>query len=365
MPNPKLEKLKEKLLKEHGPKSVMFASEIPPYEVVSSGSLALDYITGIGGFPTNRVLEICGGEGSGKSTLALHAVNNFLKQYPDKSALYIDIENRLSEEWVKNFVEDSDRVLIVKPDTMEDATDVFTDCIKTELFCIAVLDSIGGAASQRVVNKSATVGDVGGNALAVSRFAKFAQTFSGKYGVCVIGINQIRDDMDGYHRLITPGGKAWKHATSLRIELQKNTKDRVTDVINGEELVVGYLVKAKIHKNSLGAPYRTCQYWFHNVKSKYGFGVDQVQELSALALLTGVVNQVASGSYVHPSFPGDDHKIRGKDNAIAYLKEHPDSFAAVKEDVLVKLKGTVVGIGGTFDADTEEDLTTPTTEFVW
>lgn len=352
-PSASILKLKDKLTKAYGEKSVMFASEIPQYETVSSGSLSLDYAIGIGGIPTNRVVEIAGEPGTGKTTLALHIIDNFLRQFDTKAAVYLDIENRLTADWVAAFVQDADRVIVLKPDSMEEATDMYTEFVKTGEVCVVVVDSIGGAPTQRVLEKSATIGDMGGNAIAVSRFARFAQTLSGKYDCATIGINQVRADMSGYRRLVTPGGMAWIHAVSLRVELKKG-KDKAFEGTGDDKIQVGNTVVARIHKNSLAAPYRTTSYWFYHVPCKYGFGIDQKEELSRLSMVTGAVEQRAQGSYYHPSFP--DGKIRGKDNVVKYLDENPESFEAVKADVLAKLKGgNVDGVAMTFDGDNIDD----------
>lgn len=346
-------KLKDKLTKQYGEKSVMFASEIPQYEVVSSGSLSLDYAIGIGGIPTNRAIEIGGEPGTGKTTLALHIVNNFLNAYPERAAVILDIENRLTADWVSAFVKDSERVIILKPDSMEKATDMYVDFVKTGEVSVVVVDSIGGAPTERVINKSAEIGDVGGNAIAVSRFARFAQTLSGKYDCATIGINQVRADMSGYKRYTTPGGMAWVHAVSLRIELKKG-KDKVYDGTGDDKVQVGNTVVARIHKNSLAAPYRTTSYWFYHVPSKYGFGIDQREELSRLSMLTGVVEQRAQGSYYHPSFP--EGKIRGKDNVMKFLDENAEAFETVRRDVIASLSGGGVdGVAQTFDGDNLDD----------
>ena len=356
----KVDKLLASLQKQYNtegqPPSVLRASEIEPYKVFGTGSLSLDYAIGVGGLPTNRVVEIAGAPGAGKTTLVLHSVNNALKLHPDKIAIYLDIENRLTSDWVESFVEDSDRVLVLRPDHMEQATDMYVEAVTTGEVCVAVVDSIGGAPTQRVTNKSATVGDMGGNALSVGRFSRFAQTLSGKYECCTIGINQVRDDMGGYNRLNTPGGNAWKHAVSLRIELKKG-KGKVYDKIKGEELQVGYSIIAKIHKNSLAAPFRSCSYWFYNIESKYGFGVDRVHELVNLAYLTGVMDMPASGSYTHHSFDTRDNKIRGWNSVMEYVMENEDSAKAIEQEVMSSLnEGGVKGVTSTFSEDEDSDL---------
>lgn len=351
-----LAKLEKQYNQDNMPKSVLRASEIEPYQTFSTGSLSLDYAIGIGGLPTNRVVEIAGAPGAGKTTLVLHTVNNALKMNKDKIAVYLDIENRLTSDWVAAFVEDVDRVIVLRPDHMEQATDMYVEAVQTGEVCIAVLDSIGGAPTQRVVNKSATIGDMGGNALSVGRFSRFAQTYSGKYNCCTIGINQIREDMEGYNRLQTPGGQAWKHAVSLRIELKKG-KGKVYDKIGGETLQVGYSVIAKIHKNSLAAPYRSSSYWFYNINSKYGFGVDKTHELVNLAYLTGILENPTSGSYVHHSFDTKDNKIRGWDSVMSYVMENEKVASVIEKEVMETLaKGETSGITSTFSEDESSEL---------
>ena len=349
-----LDKLQAELAKAYGDRSVMYVDEIPPYEVFSSGSLGLDYATGINGFPTNRAIELAGSPGAGKTTLALHTVNNRLKfdeaRGDDRGAVYIDQENRLTPDWVSNFVENPEKVIIVKPDTMEEATDIYVKACKSEAIGIVVMDSIGGAPSQRVTEKSATSGNIGGNALAVTRFAQFATGMSGKYDVTTIGINQIRQDMDGFNRLVTPGGEAWKHACSLRVWVRPG-QGKVFDKINGEEIQVGYTVQAKIVKNSLGAPHKTAWWWFYNIESKYGFGVDWKDEVIRVGFLVGAIEKKSTVTYYHPTV-GD---VRGKDNMIEALKASPEALELIQEIVRQKMAShEVQGLTGV--ADGEEDF---------
>lgn len=343
-----VERVESILASKYGGKSVFFASDIPPYDVIPTGSLAFDYITGVGGFPNNRVVELAGAEGTGKTTLALHTVNNALKKFPKKFCLYIDAEHRLTPSWVDSFVEDSERVIVVAPDHVEQATDMYVEAVSTGECCVAVFDSIGGTASARVTGKSAEVGNVGGNALAVTRFAQFAQTLGSKNSCCTIAINQVRDDMMGYNRLITPGGRALKHAASLRVEVKKG-QGKVFEKINGEELQVGYSMMLRVHKNSLAAPGRSTSLWFYNLPSSHGFGIDTVEEISRLSILTGVVEQPALGSYTYKGFPNG--KIRGKDKTIEYISTHKEVFDSLKEEVMAQLKKPVQGVASTFDID--------------
>lgn len=353
MSSAKLKRVLSKLQAEYGDDSFMTLDEVPLTGAISSGSLSLDYATGIGGLPDNRVVEFAGANGAGKSTLAFRAIDNALEKNPDRFALYLDVEGRISREWAEKHIANHDRLFISQPTTAEEATDHYTGAVGTGDFCVAVFDSIGGAPTQRVSDKSATIGNVGGNALAITRFAGFAQTYSNKYRCLTIGVNQIRDDMAGYNRLVTPGGQAWRHATSLRVELKRKTRDIVTDVVDGQEITVGHKVSAKIHKNSLGRAGTAIEYWLYTVDTaKYGdVGIDQNQELINLSVLTGILDKGGAGMYYYEGFP--DGKIRGYENVIKYLLQDVDTFTKMRGELLDKL--STDGVQGVFESFNVED----------
>lgn len=315
MTTAKLTKLVTDLKDKFGDDSVMFANDIPLQPPISSGSLALDFAIGHGGFPSDRVIELAGEEGCGKTTLSLLAVTKFLDAQPDRGALIMDLEHKLSPDWVRTLVGDDrmERLIYVQPDHIEQATNVFRQAVTSGQICIAVLDSIGGAPTIRR-NDNAEVASYGGNSQGVGEFGRTAAALSAKYRCLTIGINQTRADMEGYHRMNTPGGKAWKHAVILRIQLKRSTRETVEQTINGEKITVGHAVYAKVVKNQLNAPGRTAMWWFYNVPTdEYGFGVDTLDEVVRLGILTRVIHQ-SGGWYTHPALPADkkgDHKVNG------------------------------------------------------
>ena len=347
-------KLQSELASKYGEQAAMFVEDMPRGEYVSTGSLALDFAVGTGGFPTNRALEIAGFEGSGKTTLALFAMANFLDAFPEKGAVILDLEHKLSESWVKKLVgeERLKRVILLWPDTIEEATDMYVKCCKSGQISFALLDSIGGAPTQRVLNKSAESGNIGGNALGVTRFAQFASVCSSKYNVCTVGVNQAREDMDGFHRHMTPGGVAWKHACILRIQLKKGPT-KYFDKVDGEELQVGYAVVAKIVKNQMAPPHRVAWWPFYNVETeKYGFGIDRLSEISRLSLAVGVVTQRGAW-YYHDELPGG--KIQSQARLLDFIKDNKD-FA----DLLAKQTIDAVaerGLASVAPAGVDGDLT--------
>lgn len=212
-----------------------------------------------------------------------------------------------------------EKVLLASPDHAEQATDIFTEMVGTGLISFVLYDSIGGAPTKKVTEKSAESAEYGGNAQAISRFARLASTYAHKYQTLVLGVNQVRADMEGFRRFRVAGGHAWLHACSLRIQLKRG-QGKLHDKINGEEIQCGYQVTAKVIKNQIGGVEgRQAWWWLANVPTeKYGFGVDVVDEIARLSVLTGVIEQ-RGAYYYHPSFPGG--KIQSRDRMVQCVKD--------------------------------------------
>jgi recombination protein RecA len=355
-PNPKAAALLAKLQKQFGEDKVMMASDIPVGPPIPTGSLALDFALGYGGFPSNRFVEVCGKEGTGKTTLALLAMLSALKMYPKKCAVFLDLEHKITPEWLETIVGKellATRVIYLQPGSIEEATNHYRIAVESGDVCVVILDSIGGAPTVRR-NEDATVGHYGGNAIGVGEFSRTAATLSAVHNCLTIAINQVRVDMSGYHSLNTPGGTALKHAVVLRVELVRG-KETINEEVDGEKIPIGYTVYAKVRKNQVGAPGRTARWWFMNVPTeKYGFGVDTNDEIIRLGVLTGVFER--SGAwYNHPRLPGG--KVQGQDKLTATIKADlalMDVFAA---EIRERLKGgqytSVVAPAGDPDAPFE------------
>jgi recombination protein RecA len=335
-----LQKLRDQLQDKYGTDSVMFCSEIPVRPPVSSGSLALDFAVG-GGLPSDRVIEVAGPEGCGKSSLGLLSMKNFLDNEPTRGALILDTEHKLTASWVEQLIgaERMERVLLVWPDDAEQATDIYTQAVSSGEVSFVLYDSIGGSPGKNVTEKSAEIAIYGGNAQAITRFAKLASTHSQKYNCLTFGVNQTRQDMSGYNRHSTPGGNGWKHACVLRIQLKKG-KGVIEDKVNGEAMPVGHQVVAKVIKNSLAPAGRTAHWWFFNVdtKGKYPFGIDVLDEIVRLSVLTGIVEQ-KGGWYYHKAL--QEGKINGRDSLTEAVKNNPELHKLLVREVM-----EVLAIGG-------------------
>ena len=174
-----LDKVVSQITKQYGANSAYRLSDVPAYDVISTGSLSMNYALGIGGLPSDKVIEIFGKEGTGKTTLVLHISNEFLKHYPEKAVAFIDMEHRLEANWAANFVEDMDRVLVFKPSDAEEGVNIYRDVARTGLVSMIVWDSIGGAPTAKGLEKDANISTFGGNSMIITQFANFAATLSG------------------------------------------------------------------------------------------------------------------------------------------------------------------------------------------
>jgi len=325
--------------KEFGEGSATYARDMAPIEVCSSGSLSLDFAIGIGGVPKNRVMELVGEEGSGKTSVALLIARQFIDDQPGRLVIVLDIEHKLTPDWVEALIGSArmEKLLVLSPDTIEQATDMYRKTVGTGKVSLVILDSIGGAPTSQVMDedRSAEKKEMAGNAAGVTKFARFASTFSAKYSCLTIGINQVRDDMGGYHRLVTPGGRGWKHACVLRIQLKRG-QEKYFEKINGENVQVGYDVIARCFKNHLATQGRIAQWRFFNQPCKLApLGVDTTEECIRLAKMVGVVTQ-AGAYYRHDGFPGG--QVMGQAKMLDLIMSDDALRAQLVSEVLAELK---------------------------
>jgi recombination protein RecA len=228
------------------------------------------------------------------------------------------------------------RVVYAQPDHVEQATNMYADLLSSGQICIALFDSIGGAAVKAGIEKEAEKVQVGGNAGAITKFARLASNYSAKYQCLTIGTNQERDDMEGFRRYMTPGGHGWKHACVQRIRLKGSSQDKVEEVVDGEKMVVGRKIFAQFVKNQLAAPGRTAWWWMYHVPTeKYGFGIDTMDEIIRLSVLTGVIKQRVSW-YDHAGLPGGT--VRGMSELAKAINEDDALRQTIISETMAVLK---------------------------
>lgn len=336
-------KLMGDVQKKYGDNSIMLARDIPVLPSVHSGSFSLDYALGTGGLPPNRLIEVFGQEGSGKTTLGLLSMTKFLDAFPDRVAMVLDLEHKLDKDWMEQIIgsEYMERVLYAQPDHIEQGTNMYVDLLASGEVCFCLFDSVGGAATKASMEKDAEKVQVGGNAPQITKFSRLAATYSSKYECLTFCVNQIREDMEGYHRNLSPGGRALKHAAVARIYIRKSNRDKVEmPVGNGNKITVANKIFATIVKNQMGPEGRVAEWWFTSVPTdERAFGIDAEDELFNLAVATKVIT--GSGWYHHPAFPEDakgERKVQGSKGIKAVLQADETAKQTIISEVMAALQ---------------------------
>lgn len=284
-------------------------------DVVPSGSIGLDDALGIGGYPRGRVLEIYGPESSGKTTLSLHAIAEAQKS--GGICAFIDAEHAMDPEYAKNIGVKLDELLISQPNHGEQALEIVESLVRSNELDVIVVDSVAALTPKDEIEGEMGAYHVGKQARLMSQALRKLTGIVAKSKTVVIFINQIRMQvgvMFGSPET-TPGGKALKFYTSVRLDIR-----RIAQIKKGDE-VVGGRHRVKVVKNKVAAPFRTTEF-----DLIYNEGISREGELLALGEKYDLVKKAgASYSYTPPA--GDESTIvklgRGYDAARTTLREDP------------------------------------------
>lgn len=304
--------------------NIFVKREIKDIEAFSTGSLALDVSTGIGGVPKGRFTEIYGPESSGKTTVCLTMVRRALEANPDTTVLYIDSENSLDYGYLADIVGRdliTDNVFLVQPRTAEDGFDIARSAIKNNIELI-IIDSLAAMAPEIEIDKPEKV-QVALFARALGRFLKTTAFEIERRKIAVVFTNQVRASIGTFiGGLQTPGGFALKHFTSLKILLTKGKtlKDK-------DDVPYGNFVKFVIKKNKVGMPYRTAV-----TNIMYGKGINYTMDAISFGKLLGIIK--SRGAYL--SFEGETLG-QGLEKSIEALDQNPE-----KLDKLVQMCYNIV-----------------------
>ncbi len=282
-------------------------------DAIPSGSLALDIALGVGGFPRGRISEIFGQESSGKTTLALVAIAN--AQRTGGVAAFIDAEHALDPNYARALGVDVDNLYISQPDSGEQALSIVDILARSNAVDIIVIDSVAALVPQAEL--SGEIGDqhIGLQARLMSQTLRRLASVVSKSKTCVIFINQLREKVGVFfgNPETTPGGRALKFYSSVRVELRK------IETIKRDKELVGARIKAKVVKNKLAPPFREAVF-----DIIFGQGIDRYGELIDLGASLGIIKK--SGSWYSYSSPryGEVKLGQGKENSVSYLREHPE-----------------------------------------
>jgi recombination protein RecA len=281
-------------------------------ETVSTGSIGLDDALGIGGYPRGRILEIYGPESSGKTTLALHAIAEAQKS--GGICAFIDAEHAMDPVYAGNLGVKLDELLISQPDNGEQALEIVESLVRSGKLDVIVIDSVAALTPRDEIEGEMGAHHVGKQARLMSQALRKLTGIVSKSKTVVIFINQIRMQIGVMfgNPETTPGGKALKFYTSVRLDIR-----RIAQIKKGDE-VVGGRHRVKVVKNKVASPFRTTEF-----DLIYGEGISREGELLALGEKFDMVAKAgASYSYTPPG--GDESTIiklgRGYDAARKTLK---------------------------------------------
>lgn len=296
-----------------GEGSVMRLGETTKVDVgaIPTGSLGLDAALGVGGVPRGRIIEIFGPESSGKTTLALHIIAEAQKS--GGICAFIDAEHAMDPEYTKKLGVKINELLISQPDNGEQALEICESLVRSGKIDVVVVDSVAALTPKDEIEGDMGAHHVGKQARLMSQALRKLTAIVAKSKTIVIFINQIRMQigvMFGSPET-TPGGKALKFYTSVRIDIR-----RIAQIKKGED-VVGGRTRVKVVKNKVAAPFRQTEF-----DILFGEGISREGELLALGEKYKVVGK-AGASYSYTDTKGEEHKLgRGYDAARTFLKDN-------------------------------------------
>jgi len=286
-------------------------------EVIPSGCMTLDIALGVGGFPRGRVVELYGPEASGKTTVALHVIAQ--AQKGGGVAAFIDAEHALDPTYARNVGVDIDNLLISQPDTGEQALEIAEALVRSGAVDVVVVDSVAALVPRAEIEGEMGDAHVGLQARLMSQALRKLAGAISKSRTTAIFINQIREKVGVLfgNPETTPGGRALKFYSSVRLEVRKlESLKKGTDVI-------GTRTRAKVVKNKVAPPFKKAEF-----DIIYGRGISGAGSVLDAGVDLGVVEK--SGAWY--SF-GDERLGQGRENAREYLESNADVAEALEARV--------------------------------
>lgn len=274
MNNKLLQETFKEIEKKFGKESIMILGNKPDIipETIDSGSLAINKALGIGGWPKGRIIEIYGPESSGKTTIALHAIAEVQKQ--GGIAAFIDAEHSIDPIYAKNLGIDIDKLILSQPDSGEQALEI-VDCLaKTGAIDLIVVDSVAALVPEAELQGEMKDQVIGAQARLMSKALRKITGSLSKNKTAIIFINQIREKVGIIfgNPETTPGGKALKFYSTIRLEVRKQQN------LGQGEAIIGNQVKCKVVKNKLAAPYKIA-----NIEIVFSKGISKIAEIIKFA----------------------------------------------------------------------------------
>lgn len=313
--NEALESAIKRIEKDFGRGSIMRLGEAVNMnvEVITTGCLSLDLALGVGGLPRGRVVEIFGPESSGKTTVALHVIAE--AQKAGGIAAFIDVEHALDPLYAKKLGVDIANLLVAQPDMGEQALEIAEALVRSGAVDVIVIDSVAALVPRAELEGDMGDVHVGLQARLMSQALRKLTAIVGKSKTCAIFINQVRDKVGLVYGNpeTTPGGRALKFYSSVRLEVRKGESIKQGTDISGSR------TKVKVVKNKVAPPFKQCEF-----DIMYGEGISRAGDILDLATELGIIQK--SGSWY--SYEGE-RLGQGRENSKDYIKNNPEFFASL------------------------------------
>lgn len=308
----------------YGEGSIMKLGDAPKVNVdaVPTGSIGLDLALGVGGMPMGRIIEIFGPESSGKTTLTLHIIAEAQKK--GGVCAFIDAEHAMDPDYAKKLGVKINDLLISQPDTGEQALEIVESLVRSGEINVIVVDSVAALTPKDEIEGEMGAHHIGKQARLMSQALRKLTAIVAKNKTMVIFINQIRMQIGMMfgNPETTPGGKALKFYSSVRVDIR-----RIAQIKKGED-VIGNRTRAKIVKNKVASPFKSAEF-----DILYNEGISHEGEILALGEKYGIVKKSgASYSYKDTSLG------RGYDSARTFLKENAKISNEIIKEIMKELK---------------------------
>lgn len=287
-------------------------------DVISTGALSLDIALGVGGVPRGRIIEIYGAESSGKTTIALHIIAEAQKAGGD--AAFIDAEHALDPFYAKRLGVDINNLIVSQPDSGEQALEIVEALVRSNAIDVIVVDSVAALVPQAEIDGEMGEAHVGLQARLMSQALRKLAGITSKTKTTVIFINQLREKVGVMfgNPETTPGGRALKFYSSVRLEVRKG------EIIKQQGQPIGAKVKVKVVKNKVAPPFKEAEF-----DLIYGEGISKEGNALDVAVNIDVIQK--SGAW----YTYNGQKIgQGRENAKQFLKENPD----IMQEIIEKIK---------------------------
>lgn len=336
-----LEAAMAQIEKQFGKGAVMKLGEVSAMnvEAIPTGALSLDIALGIGGVPRGRVVEVFGPESSGKTTVALHVIAE--AQKAGGEAAFIDAEHALDPVYAKKLGVNIDNLIVSQPDTGEQALEICEALVRSGAIDIVVVDSVAALVPKAEIDGEMGDAFVGLQARLMSQALRKLTGVINKSKTTVIFINQLREKVGVMfgNPETTPGGRALKFYSSVRLDVRK------VETLKRADQVIGSRTKVKVVKNKVAPPFREAEF-----DIMYGEGISKEGNILDIASNLDIINK--SGSWF--SYNGE-RLAQGRDNAKQYLKDNPELTAEIEKKVRENFSEAFVKGIGTEEVEEEID----------